>query len=156
MIETIKETLRTIELAAYIIDHAKINNNNNNKDLQWCESVKGVSAKLYSYIDENGMTEARDSLDMADMAMVYLIVRDYLKTESKALLCVESVAKYFGCKVTDYGTNQPSPAVKVTAFGCDSVIAVSRAVAVPQQTLRDWFFTKPITFHALMLFAKKD
>ena len=152
MIEKIKETLRTIELAAYIIDHAKINN----KDLYWCESVEGVSAKLYSYVDEKAMTEARDSLDMADMAMVYLVVRDYLKTESKALLCIESVAKYFGCKVIDCGITQPSSAVKVTAFGCDSVIAVSRATAVPQQTLRDWFFTKPITFHALMLFAKKD
>lgn len=149
MIEKIKETLRIIELAAYIIDHSKINN----KDLSWCAGVDSVKAKLYAYINDNSMVEARDSIDMADMSIVYLVVRDYFKIESKALLCVESVAKYFGCKITDNGTEQPSPAVKVMAFGCDSVIAVSRATGVPHQTLRDWFFTKPITFHALMLFS---
>lgn len=151
MIEKIHETQRTIELAAYIIDH----NKSNNKDLKWCCGVESVKAELYAYIDKNSLIEARDSIDMADMAIVYLVVRDYFRTESKALLCFNSVAKYFGCKITNNGIEQPSPAVKVMAFGCKSVMAVSRATGVPQQTIRDWFFTKPITFHALMIFANQ-
>ena len=100
------------------------------------------------------MNEDRESINKADINIAYLIIRDYIKTDARALLCIESVATYFGCKITENGYEQPSPSVKLKSFGCGSVLSVSCATNIPKQTLRDWFITKPIAFHAIMLFSR--
>ncbi|MCG3884114.1 hypothetical protein I3271_05390 [Photobacterium leiognathi] len=149
MLDTIQSTERVLELAVFIVV-------NEDKKVNWCDSADSVKEKLFSYVNDRDLFEARESLDNCDIEIVYLVLRDYLKTTDKTLISFESVAKYFGIEVTKDCTFKPSPSVKVKLFKCGNLSSLSKATGIPIQTLRDWFVSKKIQFHAVMLFLKED
>lgn len=149
MIEAIRETWRLTEFAATIVNRCK----DDSTDLDWCGGVNSLNSRILDEID--GDKCLKETFLMADTDIVYLVIRDYISTENSELLSLESIAKYTGTVIIGNTVKKPSPSIKIKSFKCGNIASVSKATNIPNQTLRDWFITKKIAFHALMLYSKR-
>ncbi|WP_318521279.1 hypothetical protein [Photobacterium leiognathi] len=92
-------------------------------------------------------------IDTAEWIVVYLYLCD-LESGITASVSFNRVCAYFGIEPDQIENDPvPSPSVMIKAFGGKSLAVLSGIVDVPVNSLRNWFTTKPIIFHALLTFA---
>lgn len=91
--------------------------------------------------------------DTFNWTPVYLYLCDLESGVTKSIN-YNRVCAYFGVEPLQVMSNPtPSPTVMIKLFGGENLTWLSDAVNVPVNSLRNWFTTKPIIFHALLMFA---
>ncbi|PSV00502.1 hypothetical protein [Photobacterium kishitanii] len=150
MYKTVAATVRVAKFLTNVAPDILLNPDHmaSPKDIK--QQVLNISSSLIS-----------DHIMCCDWDIVYLVIRDFKaskKTDSNPVFIdAELVCKYFGLKsipnASEQSTISPSPSVKVKAFGAHSLERVSKNSNTPINTLRDWFRTKKVVFHALMMFS---
>ena len=88
-----------------------------------------------------------------DWVTIYLYMHDLSKGTTKTV-SFNRVCAYLGIEPVqvDDVVIVCSPSVKIKAFGGKSLAEMAKKVDVPLNSLRNWFSTKPIIFHLLLLF----
>lgn len=96
-------------------------------------------------------TQNEFNIEFSDISIAYLVIRDLTKLD---IPLEYAVIKYMGAYVVN-DTFKKSASIKAKSFGLSTLSQLSVISNVPLRTLRDWFVSRPITFHALLEFAVK-
>ncbi|WP_305845312.1 hypothetical protein [Photobacterium leiognathi] len=139
---TLKESITATTKVIDLINHERLTTAFDGSVLSSFKALK----KAYH-------SKLKMEIDNAEWIVAYLYLCD-LESGVTASVNFNRVCAYFGIEPDQLENDPvPSPSVMIKAFGGKSIAVLSDAVDVPVNSLRNWFTTKPIIFHALLMFA---